>query len=181
MHIVWVEEFIAFFFRDPSTEKIINLAFFHEVLNIDGMRLFACKVSKTVCIFIVPKVVPVNLKTGDLRRVLGKETKVRRICMLDSLHQFWIQTQRFQNLTSALILFFLDFAEHHATDPNAKNIYGKVRTLDGNWFTKFISTYACFHLEHHLYPRASFLEMENIRKNDELKDKVVVIRKNLRL
>ena len=82
MHIVWIKDFIAFFLCNPRPEKIVDVTFLHKVPNIHGMGLFACKVSKTVCIFIVAKVVPVNLKTSDLLGILGKKTKVNRIGVL---------------------------------------------------------------------------------------------------
>jgi len=44
LHLIWVEEFIAFFFRNPRTKKILDMSFLHEMLNVDGVRLFSCEI-----------------------------------------------------------------------------------------------------------------------------------------
>lgn len=60
-------------------------------------------------------------------------------------------------------IFFFDIAEHHDTDPNGITMSEKTRSITGNWFTRFITSNANFHLEHHIYPTATPQEMLSVR------------------
>ena len=67
-------------------------------------------------------------------------------------------------LFSLPLLFFLDLAEHYGTQHNPDSPYSATRTIIGNAFTRFLTAYSNYHLEHHLNPTVSYFHMQDLRE-----------------
>jgi fatty acid desaturase len=61
------------------------------------------------------------------------------------------------------IHFLIEFPEHFRCS-NVKNILENTRTIRGSWFSYWFTNGNNFHVEHHLYPKASIDQLPEIHK-----------------